>query len=79
MGIFKCAKCGCAENTALGWFWAREVLADDVDWSEVGEEYKGKALCSECAPKSFKDGAPTGFRGVWHNQFPKKPYKEEEI
>lgn len=39
--IFKCAKCGCAENTALGWYWAAKLLEDSVDWSEVGEEYKG--------------------------------------
>ena len=77
MSIFKCEKCGCAENTALGWYWARKMVADDADWSEVGEEYKGKALCSECAPKFYKDGTPTGF-GKWHGHFPKEPYKEEE-
>ena len=73
MGLFKCAKCGCIENTALGWYWAAKVCADDADWSEVGEEYKGMKLCSECAPKYWKDGKPTGF-GKWHNKFPKEPY-----
>jgi len=73
MPIFKCEKCGCAENTALGWYWAAKALAEDADWSEVGEEYKGKKLCSECAPKHYKDGKPTGF-GKWHGHFPKEPY-----
>lgn len=73
MPIFKCAKCGCAENTALGFYWAVQSLADDVDWSSVGEEYKGKPLCSECAPAQYKDGTLTGF-GKWHGRFPKKPY-----
>lgn len=75
MPIFKCAKCGCAENTALGWYWAAKLLEDSVDWSEVGEEYKGKPLCSECAPKYYKNGQPTGF-GKWHGHFKKEPYKE---
>ena len=75
MSIFKCEKCGCAENTALGWYWAAKVCAEDADWSEVGEEYKGKHLCSECAPKYYKDGTPTGL-GKWHGHFPKEPYTE---
>lgn len=76
MPIFKCAKCGCAENTALGWYWSAESLADAVDLTEVGEEFYGKPLCSECAPKFYKDGEPTGFAGKWHNLFEKKPYEE---
>ena len=40
MSIFKCEKCGCAENTALcGYNFRKE-----------GE----KALCSECDPKILK-------------------------
>lgn len=73
MPIFKCAKCGCAENTALSMYWSRKELAEDLDWSEVGEQYKGQPLCSECTPKKFKDGKPTGF-GEWHNRFPKELY-----
>ena len=42
MGLFKCEKCGCIENTALGWYWGAKDLADRMDWSKVGEEYKGK-------------------------------------
>lgn len=76
MSIFKCEKCGCAENTALGWYWAAKVCADDADWTEVGEEYKGMKLCSECAPKYWKDGSETGF-GKWHGHFKKEPYNEE--
>lgn len=76
MGLYKCEKCGCVENTALGWYWTASLLADDCDWSEVGEEYKGKKLCSECAPKKYKDGKPTGF-GKWHGHFPKTPFPDE--
>lgn len=40
MTIFKCEKCGCAENTALCGYWGRK---------------KGEpALCSECDPKGNK-------------------------
>lgn len=77
MPIFKCEKCGCAENTALGWYWSRELLADEADWSDVGEQYRGKALCSECAPTHYKDGTPTGFTHEWHGEFPKAPYDEK--
>lgn len=77
MPIFKCEKCGCAENTALGWYWSRKSLADHVDLSDVGERYYGKALCSECAPTHYKNGKPTGFTHEWHNKFPKEPYSEE--
>lgn len=78
MPIFKCEKCGCAENTALGWYWAREMLANKVDLSDVGEQYRGKPLCSECAPVRYLDGKPTGFRHRWHGKFPKEPYDNRE-
>jgi len=40
MSIFKCEKCGCAENTALCMYWMRK---------------KGEpALCSECDPEMNK-------------------------
>lgn len=77
MGIFKCEKCGCAENTALGWYWAAESIAADADWSEVGEEYKGMRLCSECAPARYNDGTPTGF-GKWHGKFKKEKYESKD-
>lgn len=72
MGIFKCSKCGCAENTALGFYWPRSYY-EEYKWDDVGEEFKGMPLCSECAPKYFVDGKPTGF-GKWHGHFPKEPY-----
>lgn len=75
MPIFKCAKCGCAENTALGLYWTRHLI-NNYDWSDVGEEYKGKPLCSECAPTHFASGDETGY-GKWHNRFPKEPCKDE--
>lgn len=75
MGLYKCAKCGCCENTALGFYHMRDMV-DDFDWTGL-EEYKGQPLCSECAPKYFSDGKPTGF-GKWHGKFPKEPYKDKE-
>lgn len=72
MSIYKCAKCGCAENTALGLYWTRNY-PESYNWSEVGEQYRGKPLCSECAPSRFVSGSPTGW-GKWHGKFPKKPY-----
>jgi hypothetical protein len=72
MGIFKCAKCGCAENTALGLYWTRKN-PEIYDWSDVGEEYKNKPLCSECAPSKLYNGNPSGW-GKWHGKFEKKPY-----
>ena len=48
-------------------------MVDNYDWSDVGEQYKGQPLCSECAPTHFADGEPTG-RGKWHGKFPKEPY-----
>lgn len=74
MGVFKCAKCGCLENTALGLYWTRDYI-DWYVWDETNEEYKGQPLCSECAPKTFKDGTKTGW-GEWHSHFEKKPYDD---
>ncbi len=75
MAIFKCAKCGCAENTVFGLWWTRKY-PEMYDWGETGKEYRGKGLCSECAPKSFINGEPTGW-GKWHGRFPKKPYETD--
>lgn len=76
MGLYKCAKCGCCENTALGLYWTRH-MSENFDWSDVGEEWKGKPLCSECAPSRFSDGTPTRW-GKWHNHFPKEEFKERD-
>lgn len=77
MSIFKCEKCGCAENTALGWYWCATICAEDADWSDVGEEYKGKRLCSECAPSKYKNGESTHL-GKWHEKFKKEPYNGQQ-
>lgn len=79
MGLFKCAKCGCVENTALGFYWLRNdsKMIESLDWSNVGEEYKGKPLCSECAPEKYLDGKDTGW-GKWHEKFEKIPWGERE-
>ena len=74
MPLYKCAKCGCVENTALGLYWTREIMIKDYDWTGL-EEYRGKPLCSECAPAKYIDGTPTSF-GKWHNRFPKEPFDD---
>jgi len=71
MGLFKCAKCECIENTALGFYWSKN-MPEGFDWDEDNIDFKGKPLCSECAPKSYSDThKPTGF-GKWHGKFPKE-------
>ena len=79
MGLFVCAKCGCVENTALGWWWGRLniklVLPPDMKQFE-----SGKGLCSECIPAEaeYPDGSGKGKIGAgkWHNKFPKETYEE---
>lgn len=68
MSLYQCEKCGCIENTALGWYHCRHT-----DWCKVSAEDKGKALCSECGPKEHSDGTPTEY-GKWHGRFEKKVY-----
>jgi len=63
MPIFQCQQCGCAENSALGWYNNRNKERLTV------KEHLGKALCSACAPRKFPDGSPTKFNGKWHNSF----------
>jgi len=76
MAVFCCEKCGAIENTALGFYWSKDMKDMWPEWAE------GKALCSECAPTKFKDGEPVGFDGLhewngeWHNRFPKRYYKD---
>lgn len=67
MSVYQCETCGCVENTALGFYWARH----DKDWPE---EARGKALCSECAPRVYSDGSATGW-GKWHGRFTKRQAK----
>jgi hypothetical protein len=75
MGLFKCSKCNCIENTALGHYWGSD-RSEGYDWDESNKEFKGKPLCSECAPKTYSDThEPTGF-GKWHGRFPKRNINE---
>lgn len=72
MPLFVCDKCGCVENTALGRYWIKDMK--DM-WDADNE---GMALCSECAPTTFKDGSPTRSGwceyGKWHGKFPKRKW-----
>jgi hypothetical protein len=63
VGIFQCCKCGCAENTACGWYNSRNSKRLTT------EEDRGKPFCSACAPQEFPSGQPTKFNGKWHNIF----------
>ena len=69
MPIFNCAKCGVIENTATGFYWNRHHV-EDYDWTGM-EEFKGKPLCSECAPTHYADGNRTRY-GKWHGKFEKE-------
>jgi hypothetical protein len=63
MSVFQCIECGCAENTAFGWFHPR------FNKRLTKPENIGKALCSACAPETFLSGEPTKFNGQWHAKF----------
>lgn len=72
MSLFVCDKCGCVENTALGRYWSKDMPF----W---GDDNRGLALCSECAPTRDKDGNyinEYGARkyGKWHGIFLKEPW-----
>lgn len=65
MSIYQCDKCGCAENTALGWYHCRNKSE-----RMLGAEFKdGTKLCSSCSPSMFADGSNFSKGGGWHNQF----------
>ncbi len=64
MSIFQCDKCGCAENTACGWYHCKDSKR------LTPKEILGMKLCSACAPQFYANGVePTEFNGEWHNQF----------
>jgi hypothetical protein len=64
MSVFVCDLCGCVENTALGHYWGK-------DFNSFGPELKGKALCSECMPATYRDGSRNEDGGKWHGKWPK--------
>lgn len=69
MSLFVCDKCGCIENTSLGFYWAKDI---GHEFGQMWEDpsLKGLALCSECAPSTYSDGNKTNY-GKWHGKFPK--------
>jgi hypothetical protein len=69
VSTYICEKCGCIDNTALGFYWTKNSK------SMWPEEVVGKALCCECGPTHYKDGGLTEF-GTWHNRFRKKHWSE---
>lgn len=65
MSMFQCERCGCAENTALSHGGSKR--SQNYDWSGM-EEWKGKMLCSACAPAKYNSGIKSNL-GVWHGAF----------
>ncbi len=72
VSLYQCEKCGCVENTALGFYHSRTL--SDL-WPS---EYTGKALCSECGPTKYRSGEPAQY-GKWHGKFPKKVYPLDSL
>jgi hypothetical protein len=73
MSLFVCDACGVIENTSLGRYWTKD---SEYLWAE---DNRCKALCSECAPLTYKSGNATKYIGKWHARFEKKIATEEDI
>lgn len=67
MPLFQCNKCGCVDNTSSGLECYADFITDMYDWTGL-EEFKGKSLCSACAPSKHSDGTETEY-GQWHGEF----------
>jgi hypothetical protein len=65
VSIYQCEECGCAENTALGWYWYNE---------HKDPKYNKRKLCSACGPEFYSDGSSTEKCGKWHGRFKRKFY-----
>lgn len=64
MSIYQCDDCGCSENTACGWYHAR----NNERLTPIN--YLGKALCSACAPTKWPNGEHNNFfTKEWHGLF----------
>lgn len=66
MSVFQCEECGCAENTATGWYWVNKMVKDP--------KYYGRELCSICGPTHYDSGEVIEKMGKWHGRFPRKFY-----
>lgn len=64
MSIYQCDSCGCAENTALGWYHPRTSVRLNKP------EEIGRKLCSACALTEYPSGeSRKKFNGTWHCKF----------
>jgi len=63
MSLFQCDKCGARDNTACGWYHARN------NERLTKKEFLGLKLCACCAPREYPSGEKTSFNGDWHNRF----------
>lgn len=73
MPLFVCDNCHCVENTVFGRYWSKDMK--DL-WSE---DNLGQALCSECAPITFKSGKKSIYNGKWHGEFTKGKATKAEL
>lgn len=64
MSLYQCEKCGCIENTALGWYHCRKMGI-----AIQPKEEQGLALCSACGPTNYTDGKTIEKTGKWHGKF----------
>src|SRR5580704_5601514 len=69
MPLFMCAKCGCAENTALSDFWQQHS-----EWLRDGRSPEGFFAMEPVAPptKPFEPTCLQCSSGHWHHEFPRK-------
>lgn len=64
MSLYQCDKCGCIENTALGWYWLTKH--DDP-------RFDNRNLCSACAPPP-DESVGRHHGGKWHGLFERVYY-----
>ena len=74
MSLYQCEKCGCIENTALGWYHCRNRMETNLP-----PELVGKKLCSVCGPTKLKSGEPIGRTGEWHGKFERRFFKKDSL
>lgn len=60
--MYQCEECGCAENTACGWYWYNR---------HEDPKYHDRKLCSACGPA---DQSGIQKFGEWHAEFERTFY-----
>lgn len=68
MTLYICSECHAIENTSLG--HSTRLHRNEHFFGDLVP--LGMAVCSECAPATFKDGSKFSKGGKWHDVFPKE-------